>query len=310
VISSVAASLPEAFERAIAARGCVERTHLLAGHVVRIRYAGVAPLGFVDAALAGRGASGSPALTLHVWTDEAGPGHREASSYLRGARLAGVSDGVSGALGLFDADRAAGWSRFPAGRPPAFERATPLRFVLEAWAATRELSLLHAAAVGDERGGVLFLGRGGAGKTTAALACLGDGLRLAGDDYVLVDARARVHGIWTTANGSPAHLRAFFPGLEPDDGGARAVVTIPDASAGFPLRALLIPRFAGQRASTLRPATGADAVRAGAPQVHQDAGRPGALATLAALARAVPAFALDAGTDPAGIRAVVRALLA
>jgi hypothetical protein len=297
VIAKVASELPGAFERA-AAHGIVERAHRLAGAIVRVRYAR-APLGFVDAALACPvETSQDPSLTVNVWaTEEAGQGHRGASTYLRGQRIAGLHDGVSGAVSLFDAERAVAWCRFAAGPQPFHERATPLRFVLDAWATTRGLALLHAAAVGDARGGVLILGRGGAGKTTVALAC--DGLGIAGDDYVAVGTEPpHVHALYRTAN-----VRVVGP--------EKDVIHLGDrACAGFPIRGLVLPRATARRSSALLPTTGAAAVRAGASLVLSDAGHPGALATLAALARAVPTHVLELGTEPAGIRAAMSESLA
>ena len=60
---------------------------------------------------------------------------------------------------------------------------------------------MHAAAVGREGRAVLITGRGGLGKSTAALSCLGEGLDYLSDDYVLVqlDPDPRVHSLYCTA---------------------------------------------------------------------------------------------------------------
>ena len=48
--------------------------------------------------------------------------------------------------------------------------------------------MVHAASVGSSTGGALLIGKGGSGKSTAALACLSSSLMYAGDDYCLVTA--------------------------------------------------------------------------------------------------------------------------
>ena len=57
------------------------------------------------------------------------------------------------------------------------------------WAFHCDLMLLHGAAVGTGGRGVLLGGRGGAGKSTLAAACLLRGMDFAGDDYVLVSRK-------------------------------------------------------------------------------------------------------------------------
>ena len=57
--------------------------------------------------------------------------------------------------------------------------------------------LVHAAAVGSEAGAVLISGKGGLGKSTTALSCLGKGLTYVGDSHVVVqlDPFPRVHSL-------------------------------------------------------------------------------------------------------------------
>ena len=78
--------------------------------------------------------------------------------------------------------------------------------------------MVHAAAVGDESGGVLLVGRGGSGKSTTALSCLGTQVGYLADDYCLVEMveGPRVHSLYTSGKanrGSIARLprlRAAF----------------------------------------------------------------------------------------------------
>lgn len=56
------------------------------------------------------------------------------------------------------------------------------------WAQSRDLLILHAAAVGIDGHGVLLVGHGGAGKSTLACACLVEGFDFVSDDYCLLNA--------------------------------------------------------------------------------------------------------------------------
>lgn len=79
------------------------------------------------------------------------------------------------------------------------EGGAPLRRQLQ-WALGREVVFVHAAAVGSERGVVLLVGPGGAGKSSTSLACLGAGLGFLSDDYCLVNGDPPVaHQLYSTA---------------------------------------------------------------------------------------------------------------
>lgn len=84
---------------------------------------------------------------------------------------------------------------------PWYERAAPFRWLFDGLAARLRMSTLHAAAVGIGGEGVLLVGRGGAGKSTLALACLGNGFDYAGDDYCLItqDDGPKAHTLYSTA---------------------------------------------------------------------------------------------------------------
>lgn len=81
---------------------------------------------------------------------------------------------------------------------PEWEAERPLRFVLRWAAAQHGAALLHCAAVAGATGGVALTGRGGVGKSTTSFACLGNGLRLLGDDYCIVDPTAPVPTVHST----------------------------------------------------------------------------------------------------------------
>lgn len=102
---------------------------------------------------------------------------------------------------------------------PSYERAHPLRMIFHWWAASSGLSLIHAAALGFRDSGVLLTGRGGAGKSTAALACINGGLECCGDDLAVIDPDAPVplaHGLYNILKiKSRLHALRYFENLLP-----------------------------------------------------------------------------------------------
>ena len=129
---------------------------------------------------------------------------------VRGSELAGVAvvhRDLSDAVTVVDWGERAVLCRVPAcDAIPWWERAAPLRVALS-WALRGpSRPLVHAGAVGDDRGVVVLAGARGSGKTTVALAALADGLQYLGDDYVLLDGagEATVSPVYNTASVRPA----------------------------------------------------------------------------------------------------------
>ncbi|MDO4492778.1 MAG: hypothetical protein Q4C53_02705 [Clostridia bacterium] len=93
------------------------------------------------------------------------------------------------------------------GNKPLFGDAHDMLNVLAMWAKQNGYLLLHGAAVGAGGKGVLLSGKGGAGKSTLAVACLLSGLDFVSDDYFFVK----------TENGVPVSLPLWRNiGLNPD----------------------------------------------------------------------------------------------
>jgi hypothetical protein len=239
-------------------------------------------------------------------------------------RFFAVFQGEINALNLIDAERgqAVYWLE-DAAAIPYWETGTPLRLLLHWWLSRGPVQLIHGGAVGLPRGGVLLVGRGGSGKSTAAAACLDSPLRYAGDDYVLVRAEPQpyVYSLYNTAKLEPANLRRF-PALLPALANADRLDTekglaflwehFPDRLAlGFPVRAVLLPRFGGGPGTRLRPATPGEALLAAAPTTIFQNRRTGreVFEQAASLVRRAPAYVLETGTDLAHIPRVILRLL-
>ena len=206
---------------------------------------------------------------------------------------------------------------------PAWERATPARKILHWWASGLGMQLVHAAAVGTPRGGILLVGRGGSGKSTTALACVGSSLGYTADDYCLLsfDGLPRVHGLYATAKADAASV-ARLPRLQSAFAGAtlhvgeKSVVFVPhdfpqSMLESFPLRAIVVPRITGAEECRIEPIAPAKALRALAPSTlfQLPGDRAGTLARLASLVRIVPCYELALSPDPATAQPLLASLI-
>jgi hypothetical protein len=171
---------------------------------------------------------------------------------------------------------------------------------------------------------VLLVGRGGSGKSTTAAACLGSALRYAADDYcaLRLSPTPFVDSLYSSGKVNAPDV-ARFPHLEPALsnrdrlGHEKALYFLaglaPEAlSAGFPLRAILLPRVAGGSETRATPVAPAAGLRALAPSTifqTPGAGEPD-FRRLSALVTQVPCFDLALGTELAAIPDVILGVLA
>ena len=301
------------------------------GYRVQVRFVGTTETAFFTDAIAHRDVSEKASLsnlTVHVvdgrktglslprppwnWQDADGygtiTGIDPAAGYVN-------YQGDYGVLTLIDFPnrRALIWAD-DVSRLPEWERSFPFRMLLHKWLENSPYVLVHAGAVGMPDGGFLLAGSGGSGKSTSTLACLDSPLRYAGDDFVMVDTEeTRVHSLYNVAKLNADNLHRF-PHWEPLIANRAA---LPEqkgqlfihqhhperVTAGFPVVALLLPRFSGGRATTLRQATKADALRALAPStlaLLRDTVAGGTSPTfrkVVSVVRSLPCYWLETGTD-------------
>jgi len=325
------ARLEERFEEAEAAAGPVSPTVLgVAGTTVELRLAGRAlePVllpALRHLAVPAPRPDGLTVLAFDSASTGVDPPPPPAPAAAADPEVARILQRGAGLFSMLDRRRSVAllWTR-DAARVPWNEVAAPLRMILQPWLAPRGWQLVHAGAVGTHRGGVLLVGRSGAGKSTTALACLAAGLGYAGDDYVLAAASPapEVQGLYASAKLREDRLDAF-PELarrvvNPRRGAdEKPVLFLDDGLRAhlvrrMPLRAVVVPRVTGTAEPALRPISAAAALAAAAPstlfQIPLD--RSGALRRLRRLVEACPCWELEAGPDLAGIAAAIGSLLA
>ena len=320
-----------------AADGPVDRYYDLAGVRVLLRLA-LPTLTPLTRALAHRSAApGDATLTVCVWESKSAPGPKPplalASEWSARSRPGQDSEdnqiralyvGTTGTLSMLDtAQRMALFQARNPGGLPSSESAAPFLHIFTWWLARQGRYFVHAGAVGTPAGGVLLAGKGGAGKSTTALACLHSELLHVGDDYVLLSEApapfvysvyqsAKLHAsqLWRLPHlaarmNNSDHLDLEKALLFLDEGYAHKL------SEAFPIRAILMPRVTGRRDTCLLPASAAQTLDTLIPTSVVELpglGREGVQA-IARIVGSVPSYVLETGTDLAQIPAVILELL-
>lgn len=190
------------------------------------------------------------------------------------------------------------------------ERARPFHKMLSTWLEERGVQFIHAGLITCRDLGLLFVGNGGAGKSTSSIACMKAGMGYLGDDFIgfSADGEGFVgHGIYGTCLLNTHHIRRF-PELERiseppnhDFEDKRIMYLHRDyrdrLASEVRLRALLLPRVVDTAESRVRRASKAQALMAIAPTSVMFLPRPNkaAFGRLTALVEALPCYWLELG---------------
>jgi hypothetical protein len=330
----------DAATRAEAVADSIDRFISLGGETVRLRFSVGSLQSYVMPALDHLSASptGAPALTVHIWDSASTgvqmprPAWRTEAVEFRGDVQGFNDDRISTAfqadaslLSIFDSEsnEAVYWIRNSADIP-FYEQAAPLLRIFHWWFRQRGMQVVHAAAVGTSSGGVLIAGKGGAGKSNTALACVKAGLGYASDDYCVLSP-GEVPQVWSLYNSGKTRtedverLPFLAPLIANPNRGTdeKALYFLQRGMAArlirnFPLRAILLPRITGEVETRLQPASPSAGVLSLSPSTVSQL--PGssrdAVATIARVCRKVPVYHLELGTDRNQIPRVISALLA
>jgi hypothetical protein len=319
--------------------GAVDRYYCVAGFTVRLRLAGTTLLPYMTRALAHLATEPctEPALTVCLWDSDSTnivmpPPPWQGDDYREGGEIRGfIDDRIhtifqigANALSLLDRQRNLGiyWVK-TATEIPYYERSAPLRAIFHLWMSQRGIQLIHAGAVGLPSGGVLLVGKGGAGKSTTALACLNSALFYASDDYCLLapEPTPTVFSLYSSGKKNADDV-GRLPFLQvhisnPDRlATEKAVYFLHDNFSdkllpSFPLKAILIPRLGGKPEKILQPASSATGLAALAPStIFQLPGAgKAAFQAMAKIVRQVNCYYLNLGSDMAQISEVILKLL-
>lgn len=340
---------PVAFFRAVSqafqqaeqvAGGQVDRYYTIGDHTIRLRFAGPALVPFVTPALAhlAAGPDQPPALTVRIWdsasthTQMPPPPWNEVD-YDRGGEIWRFSNERFSALfqpdvsimNMLDSEKnqAIYWIcdcrdlRF-------YEKASPLRTLLYWWMGGHDRQMVHAAATGNSKGGVLIAGKGGSGKSSTSLVCLHSGLLYVGDNYVLLsqDPTPFAHSLYNSCTLHAPHMHQRFPWLVAKTSNRekldaeKALLFLhehyPESVATrVPIKAILLPEITHQSKTRLRRISPAQSLVSLAPSsmfILPAAGEED-FRYMASFVRRVPSYVLELGTDLTAIPGEILGLL-
>jgi len=205
------------------------------------------------------------------------------------------------------------------------ERSRPLNRLIPIWLDSREVQIIHAGLVARNGAGILFVGKGGSGKSTSSIMCLRAGFGFLGDDVVGLKANPvggfTGHSIYSSCLVSLGHLEQFPdftghavpPNHEEEDKSLICLADLfPDrVMRDIPIAAVVLPRVTGGAETRLRKASRAETLLGLAPSsiMFLPTASAGSLDRLAGLVRAVPGWHLDLAGDPASVPPLIETLL-
>lgn len=193
---------------------------------------------------------------------------------------------------------------------PYWESDFPLRMIFHWWLKDSSYQPVHAGAVGTEKGGVLLVGKGGSGKSTSTLSCVNSSLKVAGDDYVLLDCKNQdVYSLFSLTKANHNSI-GLLPNLdinisdlkEPIDDKYR-ILLYPKYKDSLikkmPVLATLLPMVTDAKTTTIVPCSSSEAMLALAPTtLFQLPGlRERAFEKMSGFVRATKSYKLLLGKD-------------
>jgi len=210
-----------------------------------------------------------------------------------------------------------------ASKLPMYEVSAPLRPIFNTILNQRGMQLVHASAVGTEKGTVLFSGPPLSGKSTMAIHCLLDGLFYQSDDICVLTSEEKprslsLYNIAKLREDSLPHFKSLHPVLsqfqEEDEKKSFFYVHhhFPEkVLKAAPICALLLPRIVDEPFSRLEPASGMDAIRGLIPWTIKEIPKAddlGEKIMLKAVSR-LPSWHLLLGRDTGHTLKLIRSLL-
>jgi hypothetical protein len=317
-----------AYQKATAVVGSIERWYSIAGHTVRICFAGPALPPLLTPALEHLMPANpdvEPDLTIYVW-DSRSTGvppppcpwtqqqldlRGEAPAYSDERFLTAAQHDVN-AFSIFDRLQKIGvyWID-ESGSLRAYERAAPLKVILHWWLREHRLPMVHAGVVGTAQGAALLIGKTGAGKSTTTLACLSAGMHYVADDRCLLKLEPEPQAlcIYNSAKVYPKQMQ-LFPQLLPaitnqhELAEEKALVYVNEVlphqiAHRLPIRVLLLAKISGNPATTISEVSRIAVLRelSTSTLVYQPGAAHEEVHAMSELVRRVPCYQLNLGTD-------------
>lgn len=158
---------------------------------------------------------------------------------------------------------------FSSSSSPLFGNAHDMLPLIYMWAKDNDFLLFHGASVGAGGNGAVLSGRGGAGKSTLAIACLMSGMDFIADDYFL--ARNNADGFFTfpiyrnigVNPDSKKMLGIDFPVVKeyPERQG-KMFMDVSDAMKTeiLPIKAIILPKISGLEKPEITPCAAGPAI--------------------------------------------------
>ena len=203
------------------------------------------------------------------------------------------------------------------------ERARPFHKLISAWLHELGVQFVHAGLISIDGTGILYVGNGGAGKSTSSVACLEAGMGYLGDDFVGVERTPQGyvgHSLFSSCLLNVHHLKRF-PQLRHHAVAAnyqfedKSIVYLDEVFPGSlerseAINAIVLPRIVDNATTTFGPAGKAEALFAIAPTSVMFLPQPSQTAfdRLADMVGDVPTYWLNLGRDIQSIPAAVRDL--
>lgn len=344
-----------AFEEAASRLGVIRRFYRIGGCVMQLEFAGGALIPRLTRSLEHLRTepTENTSLTVSLWDSESSGvplpeapwdvadfvARRETWGFTRDPILISFEfAGESGPqLNVVDRITSRAYYWVPsAGQITSWEDAAPLKMILHWWLRDQGLQFLHAGAVGNETGGVLLGGKGGSGKSTTTLLCVGllqglngdgaseHGLRYASDDYTVVSQEDPpvAYSMYNAAKLHANHLRQTMPALLPAVSNPdkmdeeKAVLFLKESCPQklvdqLRIKAILLPRVTGKSHSELKRVSPALGVSAIAPSTlfQMRWSRQEDMRNMVGLIGRVPNYQLNLGTNLREIPELIATLL-
>lgn len=328
----------------------IERFYDVGGESICLRFAGPSLVPYITAALEhlSEKASTAPSLTVCIWDDVStqtqmppppwlgyslyNPNGNPRSIYTRRGDVLGYNNPRiytaynwgANVLSILDKKQnlALHWTH-NARQLPSYETTAPLRQILHWWGNHHERQLIHGGAVGTSEGGVLLAGKGGTGKSTTALTCLNSDMAYVSDDYCLITTKPipYAYSIYSSAKLNKedlqrnSHLMPAMSTMNCIDTEKAVFFLHPHFEnkivAGFPVRAILLPRITGGPETAIKPASPMEGLKALSLSTISQLARAGdtSLKIMKQLVDQVPCYFLELGTNFSKIPTVILNLL-